>query len=69
MITFEHLLEAYLLRTETLDSFSNLDDARQKREILRDMMRRYPEHADALMDFAATETIIAASDAICLPDE
>lgn len=60
MKIIDDLLETYLIQTDGLDPLK-LEDARRRRDILRTLMREHPEHADALAEFAATESIIENS--------
>lgn len=62
--TTDQVIEAYLLRREEATTRAGndaLEVARATRTVLTEFMRRYPHAADALMDFAATASIIENS--------
>lgn len=59
----EQVIEAYLLRREEAVRVAGdaVEAARAARAVLTEFMRRYPHAADALVDFAATASIIENS--------
>ena len=60
----EQVLEAYLLRRdEAIDQAGKdaIEEARAARFVLAEFMRRYPQHAAALMEYAATASIVRHS--------
>lgn len=62
--TPDQVIEAYLLRREEALELTGDDEiktARAARAALTELMRRYPHAADALADFAATDSIIENS--------
>ncbi len=59
--TFDQVIEAYLLRRD--DAGKSPLHAQASRDILTEFMRRYPNHADELMNYAATANIVEHSSA------
>lgn len=62
--TPDQVIEAYLLRREEAVELTGDDEikaALAARAVLTELMRRYPHAADALADFAATDSIIENS--------
>lgn len=62
----EQVIEAYLLRRDEATSGAHRDEmeaARDARNVLAEFMRRYPQFAVELMDYAATASIIENSPA------
>ncbi len=60
----EQVIEAYLLRREEavrLAGGDEIEAARRARAVLTDFMHRYPHAADALAEFAATDSVIENS--------
>lgn len=58
--TFDQVIEAYLLRCDDAAKPSRAEafHARATHDILTEFMRRYPNHADELMNYAATASIV-----------
>lgn len=57
VVTFEHVVEAYLLRREEALN-EERKEAGATRDVLAEFMRLYPQYADELMDYAATASIV-----------
>ncbi len=54
--TFDQVIEAYLMRRD--DAGKSPLHAQASRDILTEFMRRYPNHAEELMNYAATVNIV-----------